>query len=126
MLREINREKDTVLIRNKKGQALVEFVMLLPILVVLLFLIIDVANIYFKKAELENTLDSVCDMVIDGKDKTYILDKIDNNDITYDVKIDGSGYATVYLNYSVKPITPGVYSLFKNINITTKRVILYE
>lgn len=115
-----------MLIRNKKGQALAEFVMLLPVLVILLFLIIDVANIYFKKAELENTLDSVCDMVIDGKDRTYILDKIDNNDITYDVKIDGSGYATVYLNYSVKPITPGVYSLFKNIKITTKRVILYE
>lgn len=126
MLREINQEKDTVLIRNKKGQALAEFVMLLPVLVILLFLIIDVANIYFKKAELENTLDSVCDMVIDGKDRTYILDKIDNNDITYDVKIDGSGYATVYLNYSVKPITPGAYSLFKNIKITTKRVILYE
>ena len=87
--------------------------------------IIDNKNSIF--ADLfENTLDSVCDMVIDGKDKTYILDKIDNNDITYDVKIDGSGYATVYLNYSVKPITPGVYSLFKNIRITTKRVILYE
>ena len=50
MLREINQEKDTVLIRNKKGQALAEFVMLLPVLVILLFLIIDVANIYFKKA----------------------------------------------------------------------------
>ena len=39
--------------KNKKGQALVEFVVIMPIFIMLLISIIDLGNIIYKKYHLE-------------------------------------------------------------------------
>ena len=39
---------------NRKGQALVEFVLILPLFIMLLFAIIDFGNILNQKSKLEN------------------------------------------------------------------------
>ena len=41
---------------NKKGQALVEFILILPVLLLILMAMIDIGNIFLKKYELENSL----------------------------------------------------------------------
>ena len=41
---------------NKKAQALVEFVLILPILIMILFSIIDFGNIFVTKSNLENKI----------------------------------------------------------------------
>jgi Flp pilus assembly protein TadG len=44
------------LITNKRAQALIEFVLVLPILIMLLFSIIDFGTILIRKSELENKI----------------------------------------------------------------------
>ena len=46
----------------KKGQALVEFVIILPIFLFLLLGVIDVGRIMYTKVNLENTISDVVDM----------------------------------------------------------------
>lgn len=54
---------------NKKGQALVEFILILPILLLVLLAIIDIGNIFLQKYNLNNDLDTVSTLYQNGKDK---------------------------------------------------------
>ena len=61
MSREKKQEKDIVLnqkIKNK-GQALVEFVIILPIIMIIIFVIIDFSNVFYQKNNLESIMNSV-------------------------------------------------------------------
>ena len=85
MLREISLGKDIVLIqmrRNSKGQALVEFVIILPIILMILFIIIDFSNIFYQKNHLESTLNDVVEYKENGKSNSYIKDKINDSSIS--------------------------------------------
>lgn len=53
--------------KNNKGQALVEFVIILPIFLLLIMSIIDFGNIILKKYSLENDIDVVSDMYREEK-----------------------------------------------------------
>ena len=57
---------------NNKGQTLVIFVIVLPILLVMFTLIVDLGFLYIEKSNIENN-------VYDSLE--YYLDNIDNNDI---------------------------------------------
>lgn len=48
--------------KNNKGQALVEFIIILPIVLLLIISIIDLGNIFYKKYALQNDLDIIVDM----------------------------------------------------------------
>ena len=48
--------------KNSKGQALVEFIIILPILLLIIMAIIDLGNIFVKKYSLENDLDVISNM----------------------------------------------------------------
>ena len=111
-------------IKNIKGQALVEFVLILPIIILILFIIIDFSNVYYKKNKLEETLDDVVLLITNKKEQQIksILDK----DITYKNVNEGK-YTKVIVYEQVKLITP-----FSNIaidnpyTIKSERVILSE
>ena len=49
---------------NNKGQALVEFIIIIPIFLFILFAIIDIGNIIYQKYKLENDIDTVANMYI--------------------------------------------------------------
>ncbi|MDD5979950.1 MAG: TadE/TadG family type IV pilus assembly protein [bacterium] len=118
--------KDTAKILNKKGQALVEFVILLPIIFIIIFAIIDVSLVFYNKNHLEGVLDDVVTMTSNGKSEEEIKTAIDNKDITYTIVADGT-YATISLKQKIYFTTPISYSFFKDgLEIETKRVILYE
>ncbi len=118
--------KDTAKTLNKKGQALVEFVILLPIIFLIIFAIIDVSLVFYNKNHLEGVLDDVVTMASNGKTEEEIKKTIDNKDITYNIIVDGS-YATINLKQKIYFTTPISYSFFKDgLEIETKRVILYE
>ena len=118
--------KDTAKILNKKGQALVEFVILLPIIFIIIFAIIDVSLVFYNKNHLEGVLDDVVTMTSNGKSEEEIKNAIDNKDITHTIVADGT-YATISLKQKIYFTTPISYSFFKDgLEIETKRVILYE
>lgn len=111
--------------KNNKGQALIEFVIILPILLLLILGAIDFGNILYKKYTLENDLDYITSLV--RNNKTIEIDYYNKqNHITSNIEqIESKTTITVSKNISV--ITPGLNKILgKNYKIEAKRVILNE
>ena len=122
-----NLEKVFVKILKNKGQALVEFAMILPILIMILFIVIDFASIFYNKNHLEGVLNDVVVMVENGISNTKITEKIDNKNITYEISRTNDGFVTIKLEQKINFITPFSNLFFKeDYKINTKRVIIYE
>lgn len=90
---------------NRKGQALVEFVIILPIFLLILFAIVDFGLILSKKNELENVSVDIVSMIKNN-------DSIDDIKILYpDIEIDISSdnkYTTIKIYESMNIMTPGL------------------
>ena len=69
---------------NKKGQALIAFIIILPILILIISCIIDFGNIIYQKYKLTNDLDIITDMYLNNdNDLNNYLSDI-NATINYD------------------------------------------
>ncbi|MBR6690147.1 MAG: pilus assembly protein [Bacilli bacterium] len=96
--------------KNNRGQALVEFVVILPIFLLLILSVIDFGNIISKKYSLENDIDTVSDMYEDGKYEeinSYIKEK--------DIKIsyeNDNEFTSINLSKDVNIISPMVNLIF--------------
>ena len=55
------------IVNNKKGQALVEFILIIPVIVMLLFIIIDFSNVFYNKNMIENITNNAAEYIIEGK-----------------------------------------------------------
>ena len=102
--------KGFVLINNK-GQALVEFILIFPIIVLILCIIIDFSNVFVSENKLENKLDDVIYLIRNNKEND--INNILDNNTKYSISKSGS-YATVELTSKVKFITPFSNIFFKN------------
>ncbi len=80
---------------NKKGQALIEFLLVLPILIIILLLVVDLGRLMIMRNHLETVLTSVDKDTIEINDKEYkiTLDKKDNY---------------IYLKSCIDVYTPGL------------------
>ena len=58
---------------NRKGQALIEFVLILPVFLLILFVIVDFGNIFHSKYELQNSSTDIVRLVQKGSDEYEIL-----------------------------------------------------
>ncbi len=47
---------------NKKGQALIEFILILPVLLLIVMAMIDIGNIFLKKYDLNKDLETVTEL----------------------------------------------------------------
>ena len=109
--------------RNNKGQALVEFIIVLPILLLIIMAIIDLGNIFTKKYSLENDLDIVVSMYKEDYDS--INSYVESKDLNISYIIE-EGLITIELSKTIKVNTPILNNILgKNYNITTSRTI-YE
>lgn len=106
---------------NRKGQALVEFVLILPIFILILFAIIDFGTILSKKNELENDSIDIVLLIKNGTSIDEINNKYTNLDIT--MKEDNK-YTNITITDSVNIITPGLNLVLDSpYKITIERVI---
>ena len=96
--------------KNKRGQALVEFILILPILLLLVFAIFDFGRILLCKMHLENVMNEVTSLD-ESKIENY-LKKDNEYDISYTIKKDI--YETITLESKINLITPGLKSILKN------------
>ena len=110
------------IMKNNRGQALVEFVIILPIFLLLLISIIDFGNIISKKYSLENDIDVVADFYNNSeyeKINTYAKDK--------DIKVSYTNeedLVVISLNKNIKIISPMVNLVFgKSYNINVEKSI---
>lgn len=114
---------------NKKGQALVEFVIVLPILIMILFATIDFGIIIYNKSKLENKLNDVVNMVKNNEANEKIEDFINKDSdrkATYRI-VKNEEYTTIKLFTSIEIITPGLNVILDNpYKISVSRVIYDE
>ena len=74
---------------SKKGQALVEFVLILPLLIFLILAIVDISRLMIMKNHLESILGSVeadTDEISDKEYKIEITKQEENNNIIIELK----------------------------------------
>ena len=92
--------------KRNSGQALVEFILVLPVLLIILLGIVDFANIIQNKYKLENHLDIVIDLYKQGHNvelEQYLLDE----KVTIDYEVDEI-FTKVILKKELDIMTPGL------------------
>lgn len=114
---------------NKKGQALVEFIIILPILIMLFFGSVDFGRIVIRKNELESLTTDVVKMY--EEEKTYeeidAFLKLNNEDNTIKITNKDNEYIEFYLQSKIEFITPGLSQILgKDYKVEVKRVVYYE
>lgn len=111
--------------RNKKGQALVEFILIAPIFLIMIMSMIDIGNVIYKKYDLENELDYIVDLYRNNK-----LDEINyysnNNEFIVNIT-QANEMTTIELNKNINIYTPFLNVVMSNpYKITVDRVIYSE
>lgn len=111
--------------KNNKGQALVEFIIILPIFLLLIISVIDLGNIISKKYSLENNLDTISTLYEEKKyEEINIFSK--EKDIAINYRND-NGLTSIILTKDIKIISPMLNLVFgKNYEIRTEKSIYNE
>ena len=94
---------------NRKGQALVEFVLILPIFIMILFSIVDFGMIFNKKNELENISIDIMNLYNNK------IEEIQKEYPKVDIKLTNEEkYTIVEISTKVNIITPGLNRVLGN------------
>ena len=96
---------------NNKGQALIEFVLILPVFLFIVFTVYDFGMIFSKQNEIEN---ESTDIVLLYKEGTSI-EELRNmyNDLDLNIEEDNE-YKKIIIKKDIKIITPGLNLVFGN------------
>ena len=109
---------------NRKGQALIEFVLILPVFLFLIFAVYDFGMIFNKKNILENTSTDIVELYKSGKTLDEITVIYPELELTI---ISDNDYDEIKINDKVKIITPGLNRIMGNPYVVeVKRYIPHE
>lgn len=108
--------------KNNKGQALIEFILILPIILMILLYTIEFGRITIKKQELESNLDLIVTLYNENK-KEEINNFANNNNIIVTYQKTNS-LTTIEIKKNINSNLPLINNILGN-NITSKRTI-YE
>lgn len=114
---------------NRRGQALVEFVIILPIFVFMILAIIDIGKIVFFRNELENEMSDVVDLYRNQKSFQEIEKDLEllEEDIQLEIQNNDNQTITFFLKKDVEILTPGLNLILDSpFPLEVKRVIAYE
>lgn len=120
--------------KNRKAQALIEFVLILPILIMLLFGIIDFGNIFVTKSNLENRINDAYMVLKSSTDASTLYNDIvsavnqgSEKDIKVELSFDSENHLVkVVLKKDIKTITPGLNLILGYpYTVKTERVMEY-
>ena len=110
---------------GNKGQALVEFIIIVPVLLLVLLALVDFGSIIHQRYVLENDIDIVSDMYEDNKmdDINSYINKIDAS-ISYE---NDNKYVTIKLEKKANYITGIISNIMgNNYKITASKTIIKE
>lgn len=109
---------------NNKGQALVEFVLILPVFLIILLVVVDFGNILYSKNKLEN--DST-DMLLMLKNESDIILNDEYKDVKVKIEDYDDNYKRVIFSKYVDINTPFLDKILGNpCLITAERVVPNE
>lgn len=116
-------EKGVKVMKNK-GQALTEFILILPVFMLIVFSLVDFGTIIYKKYTLENDMDVIVDLY--KQDKTVILDNyINKNKLNINYQTD-SDLTTITLEKKIEFMTPGLSLVMDNPYVISIKRVIYE
>ncbi len=108
---------------NNKGQALVEFILILPVFIMILFVIIDFGMIFNKKSNLESISNDA--VLIYKENKSLVEIQELYKDIQIEL-VNVNDYTKLVFKDKVNIVTPGMNKVFGDpYVITIERVIPY-
>lgn len=106
---------------NRKGQTLVEFVLILPLFIFILFTVFDFGKILNKKSELENISTDVVSMI--KNDSTIDEIKALYPSLVISIKEEDK-YIVIEISEDVDVMTPGLNLVLGNTHkVTIERTI---
>lgn len=109
---------------NKKGQALIEFILILPVLLILFMSLADIGNIYIKKYELNSKLDTISDIYLTNKNEA--LAYAANEDITVEESTN-TNFITITAKKNIKINAPILNRIIgKNFEIKESKTLYNE
>lgn len=109
--------------KNNRGQALVEFVLILPVFLMILFVIIDFGMIFTKKSDLEGISNDIVELYKNNKSVSEIL-KI-YKDITVEIEYE-KDYTKIVVKDEIDLVTPGMNIVFDDpYIIEIERIVPY-
>ena len=115
--------------KNQKGQALIEFVIVLPVLIMLIFSFVDLGRIVLENNRLESLTSIVINKYEESNDYNAVLNYIESlgyENVNLAIKT-GDGFLTIEINKSIDLVTPGLNSILGDpYNISVERVVNYE
>ncbi len=114
--------------KNQKGQALVEFVILLPIFIFMLFAIIDFGKVLYTKNNLESKMDDVITLYEKAKKMEGIKEQLQLTKENIQLEQEEEQENKIFiLKKDIDIITPGLNLLLENpYKAIVKRVIWNE
>ena len=111
---------------NKKGQALVEFIIILPIFLILVLGVVDLGNILYQKTMLEGNMNDVISLYERGVSNEEILDEMELKNTELEI-VEDQEYIRIHLLKEVDLITPGLNLVLDNpYQLDVSRSIPYE
>ena len=108
---------------NNKGQALVEFILILPVFILILFVIIDFGMIVSTKSSLENQSIDIVGIFKHGRSIEDI--KKIYKDVDIDIQKEND-YFKVIINSSVDIITPGLNRVLDDPYVVSVERLVYN
>ena len=111
--------------KKNSGQALVEFIIILPVLLLIVIGMVDIGNIILKKYLLESNLDIVTDLYRINRLKE-LEHYLKEEDATVSYQKDDK-FTKVILTKKVNIVTPGLNIILNNpYEVSVERVIYEE
>lgn len=118
------RIRGCVCMKNKKGQALVEFIILVPVLFMILFSILDFGQIYYQKYLLENHIDQIYEFYEEGnQDQIASYEK--ENKLTVNEE-KSHGKTTLIVTQNIELFSPMIRAILKNPYVLEAKRTFYE
>lgn len=114
---------------NRKGQALVEFIIILPVLIMILFSFIDLGRIIIENSRLESVTTEVVNKYGETKNYNEVLEYIKSlgyDDVNLSIKTNND-LMEIKLDKKIELVTPGLDKILGDpYLIKVERVVGYE
>lgn len=94
-------------VKNNKGQALIEFILVMPVFIFLIMVIIDLGNIVYKKYNLTSNLDTIVDLYEAG-DNQKLSAYASLEGVEVNISSTGEDLTKISISKSINIITPGL------------------
>ena len=114
---------------NKRGQALVEFVIILPVFIFMLLGIIDVGKVIVAKTQMESQLSDALDLYRNHKSYEEISNELKKQDdsLQFEMKEEKEKTLKFIIQKDIDIVTPGLGLVLGNpCKVEAERVVHYE